>query len=409
MDEGFYRAFEDRHRGSRDLILRRLQAYTPFTLPYVQAQDTAAPKALDVGCGRGEWLELLQSQGFCVQGVDLDAGMLAACTELQLPAIQGDGLAYIAEQADHSWQVISAFHLVEHIDFEQVYSLVKEALRVLSPGGLLVLETPNPDNLIVAGRDFYLDPSHQKPIPAHLLAFVVEYAGFEQVKIVRLNESLHLHDPTHEVSLWDSLQGVSPDYAIVAQKGGSPALTQALQPAFAMEFGFNADQLMSRYDLAHQQRWQQQHQYNVSMQQQLQELEQQQQQQQQLIESVFQSKSWKVTAPLRAAMTGLRQIRSQGKPTVKKGLRYAMQFVLAKPALRNKLNQQLQRYPRLYTRLLGFAHGQGLIYVPAMGVNLQNKNRLVHLASGVQELSPRAHDAFHALTTALEMQKKGSK
>lgn len=387
MDVGFYRAFEDRYRGSRDLILRRLQAYTPFTLPYVQAQVTEAPKALDIGCGRGEWLELLQSQGFCVQGVDLDAGMLAACTELQLPAIQGDGLAYIAEQADHSWQVISAFHLVEHIDFEQVYSLVKEALRVLSPGGLLVLETPNPDNLIVAGRDFYLDPSHQKPIPAHLLAFVVEYAGFEQVKIVRLNESLHLHDPTHEVSLWDSLQGVSPDYAIVAQKGGSPALTQALQPAFAMEFGFNADQLISRYDQARQQRWQQQ----------------------QLIESVFQSKSWKVTAPLRAAMTRLRQIRSQGKPIVKKGLRYAMQFVLAKPALRNKLNQQLQRYPRLYTRLLGFAHGQGLIYVPAMGVNLQNKNRLVHLASGEQELSPRAHDAFHALTTALEMQKKGSK
>ena len=87
-----------------------------------------------------------------------------------------------------SLTVVSAFHVVEHIPFETLRQLVDEAYRVLKPGGLLILETPNSENLVVGTSSFYLDPTHQRPLPAQLLTFVVEYAGFERVKTLYLQE-----------------------------------------------------------------------------------------------------------------------------------------------------------------------------------------------------------------------------
>ena len=85
------------------------------------------------------------------------------------------------------------------------------------PGGLLIMETPNPENIVVATRNFYLDPTHQRPIPPMLLAFVAEYAGFARVKTLRLQESKELVNKG-DVSLQDVFAGASPDYAVVAQK-----------------------------------------------------------------------------------------------------------------------------------------------------------------------------------------------
>ena len=91
MTTQFYRAFEDRYRGSREVIKSRLRTYQPF-LGALLARYPGAP-ALDLGCGRGEWLELLTEQGFRARGVDLDAGMLAACLERGLDASHADALA----------------------------------------------------------------------------------------------------------------------------------------------------------------------------------------------------------------------------------------------------------------------------------------------------------------------------
>ena len=96
----FYRAFEERYRGSRELIRKRLQAYQPFIAPLPGIYQPA--NAIDLGCGRGEWLELLQDAGFAPQGVDLDAGMLAACTERGLPVTQGDALVHLQSLGDAS-------------------------------------------------------------------------------------------------------------------------------------------------------------------------------------------------------------------------------------------------------------------------------------------------------------------
>jgi SAM-dependent methyltransferase len=180
MSDSFYRAFEERYRGGRELIKKRLALYLQFVEPLLTVYPDA--ETADLGCGRGEWLELLAESGFNPKGVDLDKGMLESCYEMGLNAEQGDAIGYVAALPDQSQVVVSAFHIVEHITFDQLRILVSEALRVLKPGGLLIMETPNPENIRVATRDFYLDPTHQHPIPSELLAFVAEHAGFEKRK-----------------------------------------------------------------------------------------------------------------------------------------------------------------------------------------------------------------------------------
>ncbi|WP_036019771.1 class I SAM-dependent methyltransferase [Paraburkholderia mimosarum] len=243
--DSFYRAFEDRHRGSRELIKGRLSNYLPFVQPLAALHPGA--KTFDVGCGRGEWLELMGEAGFAATGVDLDADMLEACRERNLSVSQGDAIEHLAKLDSNSHGIISAFHVVEHVSFRQLKRLVIEALRVLKPGGLLILETPNPENIAVATCNFYMDPTHQKPIPPLLLSFVAEHAGFDRVKVVRLQESATLTDAHAQVHFMNVLGGVSPDYAVVAQK--EAASTQgAFDDAFEAEYGLTIDVLAQRYE-----------------------------------------------------------------------------------------------------------------------------------------------------------------
>ena len=243
--DSFYRAFEDRHRGSRDLIKGRLSKYSPFVQPLVALYPGA--KTFDVGCGRGEWLELMDEAGFAATGGDLDADMLEACRERNLSAFQGDAIEHLATLDSNSHALISGFHVVEHVSFEQLKRLVTEALRVLKPGGLLILETPNPENIAVATCNFYVDPSHQKPVPPLLLSFVAEHAGFDRVKVVRLQEPAAVTDAEAEIHLLNVLGAVSPDYAIVAQKEAG-STQGAFDDAFAAEYGLTIDVLAQRYE-----------------------------------------------------------------------------------------------------------------------------------------------------------------
>ncbi|WP_253946042.1 methyltransferase domain-containing protein [Niveibacterium sp. COAC-50] len=244
-DAGFYRAFEDRYRGSRELITDRLSAYLPFVKPLLEIYPAA--RAVDLGCGRGEWLEVLSAAGFKPVGVDLDPGMLRDCHQLGLDVVQGEGIAYLSALPGESQAVVSAFHVVEHISFDCLRSLVAEAMRVLVPGGLLIMETPNPENLIVATRNFYLDPTHQRPIPPDLLAFVPEYYGYGRVKVLRLQEPPGIL-ASEGLTLNDVFSGASPDYAVVAQKQGDEHLFKALDACFDQEFGVSLEALSSHYD-----------------------------------------------------------------------------------------------------------------------------------------------------------------
>ncbi|ROM56314.1 hypothetical protein BK649_04975 [Pseudomonas canadensis] len=245
MTVPFYRAFEDRHRGSRELIAQRLQVYMAFLEPLKNLYQDL--DALDLGCGRGEWLELLVQNGFAPSGVDLDSGMLEACQSRGLPAEQGDALSALRSLPDACKVVVSGFHIAEHIPFADLKVLVAEALRVLRPGGLLVLETPNAENLMVGTQNFYLDPTHERPIPHLLLSFLTEYTGFARSKLLRLQESASLVEGS-AVDLMSVLGGVSPDYAIVAQKAAEPEQLEHFNPAFERDYGLALDTLAKRYD-----------------------------------------------------------------------------------------------------------------------------------------------------------------
>lgn len=245
MTQPFYRAFEERYRGSRELIKNRQAAYIPFIKPLTEIY--AECPALDLGCGRGEWLELLSENGFQPKGVDLDEGMLEACQVLSLSAEQGEALATLEGLADESLTVVSGFHIAEHIPFSSLQQLVAQVLRVLKPAGLLILETPNPENLIVGTNNFYLDPTHKRPIPSLLLRFLTEHAGFARSKLLRLQECSQLVGAAR-LNLLDVLGGVSPDYAIVAQKAANKEYLSLFDQAFEKEYGLSLDVLANRYD-----------------------------------------------------------------------------------------------------------------------------------------------------------------
>lgn len=241
----FYRAFEDRLRGSRELILHRLQIYRPF-LDGLQ-EMFPHPAALDIGCGRGEWLELLKDLGFTATGIDLDDGMLAACRQRGMAVEKGDGVARLAGMTDNSLALVSAFHVAEHLPFARLQMLIRDALRVLCPGGLLILETPNPENPTVGAHTFYLDPTHEKPLPPALLKFLPEYYGYHRTRVMRLQQGRQVADDTGP-TLTNVLFDVSPDYAVVAQTTAKPEQVACLDALFDQSWGIDLHTLSKRYD-----------------------------------------------------------------------------------------------------------------------------------------------------------------
>ena len=245
MSDNFYRAFEDRFRGAREEIIDRLNVYLPFVTPLIDIYEDLS--SLDLGCGRGEWLEILSDAGIKARGVDLDQGMLDACIERGLAVELADALSSLRKLPDESQVVVSGFHIIEHVSFVEWREWIKEAYRVLKPAGLIIFETPNPENLFVATRSFYLDPTHLNPIPPDLLHFAVEFAGFSNVKILRLQEDKELANAS-KISLTNIIKSASPDYAVVGQKPATMDLTEKFSSAFNAEYGLSLEMLLNKWD-----------------------------------------------------------------------------------------------------------------------------------------------------------------
>ena len=245
MSDGFYRAFEDKHRGTLAQIKNAQRVYLPLIQPLTQLYSQA--HAIDLGCGRGEWLELLTESGFDAQGIDLDDGMLAECRARGLKVRTIDAITALKELPDESQAIVSGFHLAEHIPFEVLQTLVQEALRVLKPAGLLILETPNPENITVGTANFYLDPTHNRPLPPLLLSFLPEYYGFGRVKVLRLQEPVSLTQ-ARRFTIHDVLGGVSPDYAIVAQKSAPAAVLTQVSQALELDYGVTLAQAANQFE-----------------------------------------------------------------------------------------------------------------------------------------------------------------
>ncbi|WP_142809896.1 methyltransferase domain-containing protein [Tepidiphilus olei] len=214
----FYLAFEDACRGSEAEIRATQRLYLEHLAHSPAAQGLPV---LDLGCGRGEWLALLTEAGYAARGIDLNPLMLERARAQGLDVACQDALAALAAQPDASLGAVTAFHLVEHLPFPTLYRLFAEIARTLAPGGLLIAETPNPENLLVGSHTFYHDPTHRNPVTPTFLRFLAHYHGFTRIDILRLHpypESAKVpgNDPLTE-RVNGHLCGPQ-DYALIAQR-----------------------------------------------------------------------------------------------------------------------------------------------------------------------------------------------
>ncbi|WP_186002814.1 methyltransferase domain-containing protein [Mycobacterium sp. KBS0706] len=215
--DAFYVSFEDRYRGTRDDIKNRQKIYVPYAR---KAAEATGGELIDIGCGRGEWLELLGENGLAASGIDLNRVMVEECHARGLKATLGDALEVLRSLPERSLGAVTGFHIIEHLPFDVLVTLFDEVLRVLKPGGMVIFETPNPANLQVAAERFYMDPTHLNPLPSDLISFIATARGFSGVEVLDLHPMDWAHrdyDDPMLALLQHKLFGAQ-DYSIIGWK-----------------------------------------------------------------------------------------------------------------------------------------------------------------------------------------------
>ncbi len=434
IHNNFYRAFEEKYYAPRTVIKELRKQYLSFVEQLIQHYPSG--QTYDLGCGRGEWLELMQELQLTPYGVDLDDGMLQGCRDLGLPAEKGDAVSYLKTLESESHLVISAFHVVEHISFSDLQEVVQEALRVLKPGGLLIMETPNPENIKVATANFYLDPTHVRPIPSQLLSFLTEHYGFERTKILRLQESQEVHH-TLSITLSQVISGVSPDYAVIAQKQASGEIMSSFNELFDKEYGLSLEMLADKFenrllkietqtneanskaDKAYAQASEASVQANEANSRAT-KAEQSANNAWQHYHMIANSTSWKMTKSLRLAGKFTRWLvygsyhwltfspTSRPRRSIKNLVLKMKNYINSNPKLKMKIISILNRFPKLKARLKRVSQdnyflsdNSKLTAWNALGCKSQNLE--------LSHLSPEAKKIYNDLKYAIEQKQKASK
>lgn len=399
MAANFYHAFETNFRGTREEIRQRLEVYAPFVQPIIE--QNASSRGLDLGCGRGEWLELMRDTGLSVHGVDLDEGMLQDCIERKLSVEKTEAVAYLRSLPSASLDVVSGFHIAEHLPFGELQALISESFRVLRPGGLLILETPNAENISVGTLTFHMDPTHVRPLPPGLLSFLPTLVGFSRVKVLRLQESKSLYN-ARDVRLLDVIQGVSPDYSIIAQKRADPEFLNRFDVAFAADYGLTLDTLSERFEasmvskndfdgfVARIESFVARTEQNINdHQQRVTHLEQQLIESQKRLTNVYESTSWRITKPLRTVSALKREVGGRGRDWMKSmaaaAFRKTANLTATRPRVRHAVLRLLTPWPGVTARLRRFVNQSNNQPFKALPHTLEN------------ELPPRAKRVLEEL------------
>lgn len=204
-----YFMFEHEFRGARSDIKQRQSAYLDLF--------RGRGNVLDLGCGRGEFVELLSEKGIPITGVDQDEDMVAECCERSLRVIRADVFDYLRTLTEASVDGIFAAQLVEHLTPERVLTLVELCQAKLKTGGIVVLETVNPHCSLALGN-FYLDPTHVRPIPPRLLAFMLAQSGFA-LQTFQFSSPVPESGASATLAIttdWDARVNAYQDYAVIA-------------------------------------------------------------------------------------------------------------------------------------------------------------------------------------------------
>lgn len=216
--DSYHVAFEELFRGSRADIKSRLGVYVDI-LRAAGAGNLGLP-VVDIGCGRGEWLELLRENNIPAYGLDRNSFMAQRAASFGVDVRVGDVIEHLRGLDASSLSAVTAFHVVEHLPFETVMDFLDEALRVIAPGGAIILETPNPETMRVGATTFYDDPTRRNPIPPVVLQFMLSHRGFDDPEILRLHPFADglLTQPTDDARLLNQVLFGPQDYAVVARR-----------------------------------------------------------------------------------------------------------------------------------------------------------------------------------------------
>jgi SAM-dependent methyltransferase len=170
-----YVGFEDRYRGSREAVREKLEPYVTYF--------RGAANVLDVGCGRGEFLELLREHGIPARGIDTNRDMVALCRSAGLEADEGDALTYVKNLPDGSLGGLFSSQLIEHLEPGYLMRLLEAAYHALKPGSTMVLETINPASWAAFFGAYIRDITHAQPIHPETLSYLASASGFVNVNL----------------------------------------------------------------------------------------------------------------------------------------------------------------------------------------------------------------------------------
>jgi 2-polyprenyl-3-methyl-5-hydroxy-6-metoxy-1,4-benzoquinol methylase len=177
LDSYKYVGFEDQFRGSREVIRERLESYVPY---FMNGPDG---DVLDVGCGRGEFLDLLAARGIASRGIDLNHEMAEVCRARGLEVEEADAVTYLEAVANGSLAGVFAAQVVEHLEPSYLLRFLDLAFEKLRPGGTLVLETLNPACWTAFFESYIRDITHRWPLHPETLKYLVTASGFTKADI----------------------------------------------------------------------------------------------------------------------------------------------------------------------------------------------------------------------------------
>jgi len=177
-----YGRFAERFRGSEEYVTKGQRFYLPYF--------TGRREVLDIGCGRGEFLELMREAGVTARGIDLSQESVDLCRYKGLQAETADLFRYLADLPEASLDGIFSAQVVEHLPPERLPDMIRLASSRLERDGVLAIETPNPECLAIFASHFYLDPTHTRPVPHALLTFYMEEYGLGLIEVRRLSPAI---------------------------------------------------------------------------------------------------------------------------------------------------------------------------------------------------------------------------
>jgi len=219
-----YFLFEQKFRGSEDEVKNNQRVYLKYFSP--------GDKVVDIGCGRGEFMELLVEMGAKAKGIDLNEDFVEYCKDKDLDVENADAITYLKMVEGDSLDGIFMAHLVEHLEFEELYTLLELCYEKIKKNSRVIVETPNPRTLSIFTNAFYADPTHIKPVHPETLKFLLDTIGFKKIEVnhyehskvnysipLLVGENVHnLFDFNNGINVLNSMLFGYQDYTVVAQK-----------------------------------------------------------------------------------------------------------------------------------------------------------------------------------------------